>query len=272
MSQKLLNRQLDFQKKIKQPWKFITPRERLRAVNLMLRRAGDELNEAIVSTPHDLTGYSKGKKLVVPTDIIVEEIADAQLFIANVLNILGITWDEFLTKCYNKQLENIDRFDKKKRFREKNDNHIIVIEGPDGVGKSSICQLLSENLGYPVYRMPDGDNQNEKSAQLYRRTIIEVDEPMILDRFFPSSIVYGQYFNRDIPLNDIKELSNKRDIFIFIIDRDEPFRGDDFLNENQWPEVRELYLTHAKSNRWKIIKNNNSLQNCVDAIIQELQF
>lgn len=272
MSQQLLDKQLDFQKKIKQPWKFITPRERLRAINLMLRRAGDELNEAIVATPHDLTGYSKGKKLVIPIDEIVEEIADAQLFMANALNSLGVTWDEFLVICYNKQLENIKRFDSKKRFREKNDDHIIVIEGPDGVGKTAICKMLSEMTGYPTYRMPDGDNQNEKSAQLYRRTIVEVNEPMILDRFFPSSMIYGRYFKRDVPLDDLIQLTKKRDIFIFIIDRDEPFRGDDFLNEEQWPEIRDLYLSHAKANKWKIIKNDSTLENCVEGIIRELQF
>lgn len=273
MKQEIFERQLAFQKLIKNPHVFLTDHDKIAACNVQVRRAIDELQEALREMPYDLSGYTKTKKqLNISVDRIQEELADAQLFIVNVLNILGMTADDFDNICIMKQQVNMNRFETKKRFRLNKDNYIIVIEGVDGVGKSSICELLSDYTGHPIMRMPEpplGDI--EKFSLFYRKTVANIQDVMILDRFFPSSIVYGDYFKRDVPLTDLKSLSNDRNIFTFIIDRDEPYRGDDFINEEQWPEIRELYLSHAKTNKWKVIKNDSTLEACVMKIIAELQ-
>jgi thymidylate kinase len=127
--------------------------------------------------------------------------------------------------------------------------------------------------GHPTLQMPEPPRERiEDFSQFYRRTVARINDVLILDRFFPSSIVYGEFFKRDVPLQDITQLSKERNIFTFIIDRETPFRGDEFINEEQWPLIREIYLQKAKANKWEVINNNSTLENCVKEIIAKLQY
>lgn len=275
MIEKIFESQKLFQKIIGEVTTFITPYEKIKACNIQVRRSVDELFEAMKEMPFDLSGYGKSKKVLsLNTEKIVSELIDAQLFLINAFNILGITPEEFLQRCNSTQNNNVLRWSKKQRFRAQHDNFLIVIEGPDGVGKTSICNELSVMLGYPIMQMPNtaGNKDIEEYSQFYRKTIQNVDHVLIMDRFYPSSIVYGQFFERNVLLDDLKDLHKQRDIYTFIIDRDEPYRGDDFINEEQWPKIREIYLQQAKLNKWTIINNNTTLDNCVNQIIEKLQF
>lgn len=74
---------------------------------------------------------------------------------------------------------------------------IIVIEGPDGVGKTTLANALCEKLGakyrHLTYRWP-------KSMDLYHWAGIEAclrdsaRQPVILDRWWPSEAVYAAAF------------------------------------------------------------------------------
>ena len=91
--------------------------------------------------------------------------------------------------------------------------------------------------------------------------------------FIRITIVFGKSSsNRTQLLEDLPKIHEQREIFIFIIDRETPFRGDEFINEHQWLQVRELYLSQAKTNKWTVIKNDSSLENCAQEIIAHLQF
>lgn len=275
MTTNILEQQKKFQELIGNPTHYITAYDKAKAANIMIRRAIDELNEALREIPYDLSGFSKSKKVLsFPIELALDEIVDAQLFISNTLNILGVDSLRFEKLCKRKQDINVQRFQKKQRFQEEGKGMIIVIEGPDGVGKSSICKALSKKLGFPIYRMPDvpKDGDIEKFSQFYRKTISEVNTSMILDRFYPSSIVYGQHFKRDVPLQDIHKIHEKRHICTFIIDTEIPYRDDDFIDEKTFHEIRSIYLSQAKSNKWKIINNNSTLTHCVNQILEELQF
>lgn len=274
MKQKIFDQQIEFQKMIGAPIEFISPHTRIEACNIQVRRAVDELFEALREMPYDLSGFTKSKKAMnFKALLMANELVDAQLFLINALNIMGISYEDFTHLCTIKQDENVKRFIDKKRFRQDQDDFLIVIEGPDGVGKSTICKLLSDRTGIPIMRMPEPPRENiEQFSQFYRRTVANIDGVMILDRFFPSSMVYGSYFKRDTPLDDIVKLSKKREIFTFIIDTDVPFRGDEFINEDQWPEIRNTYLSLAKTNKWEIIKNDSTLEDCVQRILEKLRY
>ncbi|MBC7866220.1 MAG: hypothetical protein H7X88_01690 [Gloeobacteraceae cyanobacterium ES-bin-316] len=272
---KIFQQQKEFQYLIGQPTHFITPYEKIRACNIQVRRAIDELNEAIREMPYDLSGYGKSKKVYSFDDAkVIGELVDAQLFIINALNILGINSNEFEQQCVNKQYKNQYRFESNQRFRPIKDDHLIVIEGPDGVGKTAVCELLSMKLGYSIMRMPDIsiDKDIELYSQFYRRTINKIKEPLILDRFYPSSIVYGQFFNRSVLLDDLQGLINNRGVFTFIITSDQPYRSDSFIDSDQWKHINDIYLQQAKLNKWTIINNNTSLENCVQKILEKLRF
>lgn len=271
--EKLFERQLQFQELIGTPTEFITAYDRVKACNIQLRRANDEINEALRELPYDLSGYGKSKKILsFHNQKCLDEIVDAQLFLINALNILGISSEDFFKSCYGKQELNMIRFKNKKRFVEKADDFLIIIEGVDGVGKTSICESLSRKTGIPILRMPDTNGDIEHMSQFYRRTVAEIQHPLILDRFYPSSIVYSQFFDRTPLLDDLTKIHEKKDVYIFIVDTDKPYRGDSFINEEQWPHIRKIYLDQAKINKWKIIQNNTTLENCVQEILAELQF
>ena len=120
-------------------------------------------------------------------------------------------------------------------------------------------------------KMPETNGDIEGFSMFYRKLIAKIDNVMILDRFFPSSLVYGTFFDRDVRIDDIISLNEQREVFVFIIDRENPLRDDLFINEEQWPQIRELFLSQAKQYKWKVIKNDSSIDNCVQRIIEHLQ-
>jgi midasin (ATPase involved in ribosome maturation) len=195
MLKKIFEQQKKFQKLIHEPTAFITPFERIKACNIQIRRSIDELFESLREMPYDLSGFSKHKKVLSSSENnIIDEMVDAFLFNVNALNILGEDAESFMRRCLTKQGINIDRFNTKQRFRNCHDNFLIVIEGADGVGKSSICEVLSQKLGYPIMKMPETNGDIERFSMFYRQLIAKIDNVMILDRFFPSSLVYGTFF------------------------------------------------------------------------------
>lgn len=65
----------------------------------------------------------------------------------------------------------------------------VVLEGCDGVGKSTLAQQLSRDLGFTIVhstRTPDGVNLAERYQQILSRP-----ERLALDRSFVSELVYG---------------------------------------------------------------------------------
>jgi hypothetical protein len=269
----IYDKQKEFQQLINTPTHFITQYDKVKACNIQIRRAIDELHEALREMPYDLSGYGKSKKILsYHNESTISEIVDAQLFIINALNILGVNHDEFYDALVVKQEKNILRFKNKTRFSEKRDNFLIIIEGVDGIGKSEICEIISKRTGFPIVRMPDTKGDIEAFSHFYRRTVMNFNQPLILDRFYLSSIVYGQYFGRSVLLDDIHKIHEDRNVFMFVIDSEKPYRSDSFINEQQWPELKKIYLEQAKLNKWKVITNNTTLNNCVEKILEELRF
>lgn len=273
--QEIFDQQNKFQGLISNPTHFVTEHEKIKSCNIQIRRAIDELHEALREMPFDLSGYGKSKKVFsFNPHTVVSEIVDAQLFMINTLNFLGITYEEFQKLCLAKQRMNVERFQSKKRFIENKENFFIIIEGVDGVGKSKICEEISHRTGYPIIRMPEtaANKDIESYSQFYRKVVASLDTTYILDRFYPSSMVYSTFFNRSPLLDDLNDFLKKKNVFTFIIDAEEPYRSDDFINEEQWPKIRQLYLQQAKTNKWKVIQNNSTLENCVNEILGQLRF
>lgn len=67
---------------------------------------------------------------------------------------------------------------------------MIIIEGADGVGKSTLANRLSEKLGWPIHHMgvPDPDFDYMGG---YLEKIVEYGPRCILDRFHLGAFVYG---------------------------------------------------------------------------------
>ena len=76
---------------------------------------------------------------------------------------------------------------------------IIIVEGIDRVGKTTLCNKLSKELSIPIYKhnneqfsysRMDNDNETDKMLQLIDLYSI-LDGDLIFDRFHISDLVYG---------------------------------------------------------------------------------
>lgn len=76
---------------------------------------------------------------------------------------------------------------------------IIIVEGIDRVGKTTLCNKLSKELRMPIYKhnneqfsysRMDNDNETDKMLQLIDLYSI-LDGDLIFDRFHISDLVYG---------------------------------------------------------------------------------
>lgn len=69
---------------------------------------------------------------------------------------------------------------------------IIIIEGPDGTGKTTLAEYLSATTGYPIkHRSKPKDEQERQLMYDDYRNDIKSGKHMIWDRGFYSEMVYG---------------------------------------------------------------------------------
>lgn len=98
---------------------------------------------------------------------------------------------------------------------------VIIFEGPDGAGKSTISKALSERIKCPIYYTDKSKSRNPTSKYwvenlVYGETkLLEVfeslyktglDVPVIRDRSFYSEFVYAEVFGRTTSIKTIFDL------------------------------------------------------------------
>jgi len=68
----------------------------------------------------------------------------------------------------------------------------IIIDGPDGAGKSTLARTLSKQTGYPIVHLSYPKTQEECDEMLDDyQDLIKQHKNAILDRSFYSEMVYG---------------------------------------------------------------------------------
>lgn len=102
---------------------------------------------------------------------------------------------------------------------------IIIVEGIDRVGKTTLCKKLSDELGFPIFKnVPylDGVRTSQCENELINQLInfMECTKPnVILDRFHASEFVYGKlernYKNYDVFVFD-ERLSKLDCILLYV--------------------------------------------------------
>ena len=102
---------------------------------------------------------------------------------------------------------------------------IIILEGPDGSGKTTLAKYFSDKLGYEIKHRSNPKTQKEKDEmmQSYKDDIMN-EENIIWDRGFHSELVYGPikrdktYISIDQMLELEKDLSIKGTMVIYCTD------------------------------------------------------
>lgn len=155
---------------------------------------------------------------------------------------------------------------------------LIVLEGADGVGKSTQARILADIFNARIVAQPSGTNLvsyirkevkfNEQIKPFERQLLHTVSHvvdafmefavetgSLVMDRCHISTYVYGQVTNMEQWQNDLlfkihqdvysKVLKDKFDITIVFLDREKKYKEeftDNFEKSFAWENLRKLYL------------------------------
>lgn len=109
-----------------------------------------------------------------------------------------------------------------------NEKKLIVFEGIDNCGKSTISKIISDKLGFryekePTFGSTEADNLNFNDMNSYQRELVFVldrydhqkilqENDIVLDRYFYSGIAYAHAFSPK-SLEMVKQASRMHSIF-----------------------------------------------------------
>lgn len=158
---------------------------------------------------------------------------------------------------------------------------IIIFEGADRSGKTTISTALSKMLNIPRFKVERNkyfwdvfcniNYLDEGVTQFIEQTQASV----ILDRWVPSDYVYSKLFNRDISYRKIWEIDQRfaemntllvicyKDKDKYIVDEEDA----DFVNPSMYEKMFELYQEYVKQSK---IKNVLFLNTSDEDLSQQL--
>jgi thymidylate kinase len=149
---------------------------------------------------------------------------------------------------------------------------IIIFEGHDKSGKTTIAKALSEHLDIPVFKAVRNKHWWDPMVNLLyfvegvTQFLEQSKQSIILDRWVPSDYVYSTLFNRDISFRKIWEIDerlSKLDTTVIVCYKNEDAFIHDtedelFINESQYQQMTDLYREYAKQSRLKFYFLNTS--------------
>ena len=72
---------------------------------------------------------------------------------------------------------------------------VIIVEGIDRIGKSTLCKKLSEKLGFPIYKEIGVEKKSREGNVRSQMSLLSLSQAtkcnVIFDRLFASEFVYG---------------------------------------------------------------------------------
>lgn len=141
----------------------------------------------------------------------------------------------------------------------------VVIDGSDGLGKTSVCQMLGRIMSLPVIKMSNmreyiKKGSAEEFSKLFNETLVQFEEyDFILDRGFTSSLVYDKVFDRKSDLIYLTRIENALQPKIFILTGLVPdgtynyFRGDEVFDNTQVLAIDREFVKLAQERGYEVI-------------------
>ncbi|WP_417093846.1 hypothetical protein [Eubacterium sp.] len=163
---------------------------------------------------------------------------------------------------------------------------IIIVEGVDRVGKTTLCNMLRDELGFTIYKhnnecfeysRMDNDNETDKMLQLidlYKQ--VGNGSNLIFDRFHWSDYVYGKFerkYEEIKAVNNLQTIEEKLKEVNAIIVYVEPTNIDVSSSKHGksllWYDY-EMKECFERSDLSKIKANYDSLNDVVEFVAEEL--
>lgn len=135
----------------------------------------------------------------------------------------------------------------------------LLIDGADKLGKTTVIQLLSRQLNLPVIKMPEskrfieGDNI-EVASKFFNQVVTQFQEySFIMDRGFPSSIVYSKVFNREVDLSYIENVEGILKCRVVILVGSMKSVDDIEAVNEKWHRINQMYTDLAGQRGYVLI-------------------
>lgn len=139
---------------------------------------------------------------------------------------------------------------------------LIIVEGSEGTGKSTLCKNLSININAPVVKMKVDKkifkNNIEDVSKVFNTTLLQlkpifINNHVILDRGFLSSLIYSDIYKRKYNLKYIykilKELKDVLKIIILVADNNVLKKRrlkDKYVDSSLYEKINNTYIKYAK--------------------------
>jgi len=170
---------------------------------------------------------------------------------------------------------------------------IILLEGSERTGKTNIAAALSARLGIPIFKAQVqkkffmGDRSQFLPFLRFGETTLadfleQTGTSVILDRNWPSEIVYSEYFNRPTDANVTKQLDEtyaRMGALIVVCTRLEGYAGrvdedDPTIKEEQITAIDRLYkkrVSQVKTRKMFLDTSDEDLDRELREIIAALE-
>ena len=156
-----------------------------------------------------------------------------------------------------------------------NKQTIVILEGHDKSGKSTIATALSEQLNIPIFKVVRNKYWWDPEINLKYLTegitqfIEQTKTSVILDRWVPSDYMYSKLFNRPINYDTIfnidERLSKLNTTIIYCHKNKEAFEFDEedkeFINMTMYDKMTELYREYSDKSKCNHLWLNTSDEN-----------
>lgn len=166
------------------------------------------------------------------------------------------------------------------------DYDIIVIEGSDCTGKTTLIEQLSSQLNFKIIKGSSFEHSQCTNAELFEKFKDMTKERMVVfDRFIYSNEVYAQLYDDFAILND----EQRREIELVVSDRAVVIyleadiqtltnridvRGDDYVTVDKFQSIKDKYeeslskIQHVKFIR--IDTSNLSKEEVLNKVLSEV--
>jgi thymidylate kinase len=149
-------------------------------------------------------------------------------------------------------------------------NKHIIIDGPDGCSKTTMCKKLSKLTGYPIIKMKKTKSffkklSVEDASFIFFTTISQIPSnyPCIFDRGFMSSLVYAKIYNRKDNLDYINKIEKTMKFIPIILTatNEELFKrrpNDKVISNKIRYEIKKEYDRLALEKKYHLIDTTHN--------------